>query len=148
MRSILSSWTIPTACWGLLAITVSGCGSSKTESDYVSPDETVQKALESALTSWQNGKSPGLVEGTSPTVQVVDGQWQSGQKLKSFEILGEDEAEGAPRWFVVKLTLASGQEQMVHYVIVGKESVWVYRDEDFNRATGMQSNPPLKRKGK
>jgi hypothetical protein len=100
------------------------------------------------LTAWQNGKPPGVLAGTSPPVQVVDAQWQSGQKLKSFEILGEDEAEGAPRWFAVKLTLASGQEQTVHYVIVGKESVWVYRDEDFSRTTGMESHPPLKRKRK
>ena len=145
MRILFSSWTVSMVCWGILAVTISGCG-SKSESDYIPSDETVQHALESALTAWQNGKAPGFLEGTSPPVQVVDGQWQSGQKLKSFEILGEDEAEGAPRWFAVKLILESGQEQNVHYVIVGQKSVVVFRDEDYNRTTGMESNPPLKRK--
>ena len=145
MRSIFSSWAIPMVCGGILAVIVCGCG-RKSESDYVSSDETVQHALESALTAWQNGKPPGVLEGTSLPVQVVDAQWQSGQKLKSFEILGEDEAAGAPRWFAVKLILESGQEQNVHYVVVGQKSVVVFRDEDYNRTTGMESNPPLKRK--
>jgi hypothetical protein len=147
MRSILSSCVIPMVCCGILAATVCGCG-GKSESDYVPSDETVQHALESALTAWKSGKSPGILEGTSPPVQVVDGQWQSGQKLKSFEILGEDEAEGAPRWFAVKLILESGQEQNIHYVVVGQKPVWVFRDEDYNRTNGMESNPPLKRKRK
>ena len=145
MRSIFSSWVMPMVCGGILAVMVSGCG-GKSESDYVPSDETVQHALESALTAWQNGKSPGFLPGTSPPVQVVDGQWQAGEKLKSFEILGEDEAEGAPRWFAVKLILESGQEQNVHYVVVGQKSVVVFRDEDYNRTTGMESNPPLKKK--
>ena len=147
MLRLFPPWRAALVCWSILAVTTSGCG-RKSESDYVSSDETVQHVLESALTAWQNGKPPGVLAGTSPPVQVVDAQWQSGQKLRSFEILGEDEAEGVPRWFRVKLNLASGQEEVVHYVIVGKESVWVYRDEDFNRATGMQINPPLKQKRK
>jgi hypothetical protein len=145
MRRIFSFWLIPMVCWGIPAVMVCGCG-GKSESDYVPSDETVQHALQSALIAWQNGKSPGILEGTSPPVQVVDAQWQSGEKLKSFEILGEDEAEGAPRWFAVKLILDSGKEQNVHYVVVGQKSVVVFRDEDYNRTTGMESNPPLKRK--
>ncbi len=132
----------------LLTCLVGGCGSNKSQTDFVPPDDVVEKALERALTAWQDGKPVGALPGSSPLIQVVDAQWQSGQKLKSFEILGEDEAEGVPRWYSVKLTLASGLTQSVHYVLVGKESIWIYRDEDFARATGMQANPPLKPKTK
>ena len=64
MRSIFSSWAILMVCGGILAVIVCGCG-RKSESDYVPSDETVQHALESALTAWQNGKPPGVLEGTS-----------------------------------------------------------------------------------
>jgi hypothetical protein len=148
MRFISENAMLQLALGWLLVCLVGGCGSNKTETDFVPPDDVVEKALETALRAWQDGKTPGALQGSSPPIQVVDAQWQSGQKLKSFEILGEDEAEGAPRWLSVKLTLDSGKEETVHYVLVGKESIWIYRDEDFARATGMQANPPLKPKTK
>jgi hypothetical protein len=129
----------------LLACLVGGCGGPKTDSDFIPPDDLVEKALLTALTAWQEGKTPGTIKGTSPPIQVVDAQWQSGQKLKSFEILGEEEVDGIPRWFSVRLTLDSG-DQTVRYVLVGKESIWVYREADFARATGMEANAPLKPK--
>jgi hypothetical protein len=148
MRAISWKPTFSLTCGLFFACLVGGCGGNKSVSDYVPPDDVVEKALATALTAWQEGKAPGTLQGTSPLIQVVDAQWQSGQKLKSFEILGEDEAEGVPRWFSVKLTLDSGKEQTVRYVLVGQKSMWVYRDEDFARATGMQANPPLKQKRK
>src|SRR5437660_269379 len=77
----------------LLACLVVGCGGAKTDSDFIPPDSLVEKALLTALTAWQEGKTPGTIKGTSPPIQVVDAQWQSGQKLKSFEILGEEEVD-------------------------------------------------------
>ena len=145
MRCIFS-WAFAAACGAIVTLSLSGC--KKSASDYISPDEVAQQAVESALRAWQEGKSPGILEGTKPPVQVVDGQWQSGQKLKNFEILGEEETEGAPRWFAVKLMLDPHQEQEVHYVVVGKGSVIVFRDEDYRRTVGMENNPPMKRKAK
>jgi len=39
--------------------------------------------------------------------------------------------------FLSKVTSPAGDVQTVRYVLVGKGQVWVYREEDLGRATGM-----------
>jgi hypothetical protein len=126
-----------------------GCSRNNSEADYETPDDTVQKALTAALTAWKDGKPPGAIEGASPPVQVVDSKWQNGDKLESFEILGEEDGpEGPSRVFSVKLTSPAGEVQTVRYVLVGKGHVWVYREEDFGRATGMEGGVYKKKRKK
>ena len=130
-------------CWGILVVFLVGC-SHKSLSDFETPDNVVQNALSTALTAWQNGQPPGKIEGASRPTQVIDSHWENGDKLKSFEILGEEEpaAEGPSRWFSVKLTRPDGQEETVRYVLVGKESIWIYREDDFARVAGMEGGFP------
>ena len=130
-------------CWGLVLVFLVGCW-HKSVSDFETPDSVVQSALSTTLTAWQDGKPPGKIEGASRPIQVIDSHWENGDKLKSFEILGEEEpaAEGPPRWFSVKLTRPDGQEETVRYVLVGKESIWIYREDDFARVAGMEGGFP------
>jgi hypothetical protein len=117
-----------------------GCSQHNSEADYETPDDTVQKSLTTALTAWKEGKPP---------IQVVDSKWLNGDKLESFEILGEEDGpEGPSRVFSVKLTAPGGEPQTVRYVLVGKGQVWIYREEDFGRATGMEGGVYKKKRKK
>ena len=66
-----------------------------------------------------------------PAVRVVDSKWTAGQKISKFQILDEDSGQG-PIFFSVRLTTKeTGKEQVVRYVVVGLDPLWVIRQEDF-----------------
>src|SRR5689334_5902309 len=93
----------------LLVLAGLGC-QERSYSKYVPAEDKARQALEAALSAWKGGKKFGPVEGASPAVQVVDSRWQSGHKLQSFEILGEEPGEG-PKVFSVRLTLQRQTKQ-------------------------------------
>src|SRR3954447_11747529 len=114
-----TAWTIAAV---LLLGLVAGCGG---DAGAYAPSETMARtALEAALAAWQDGRAPGPIAGTSPTVQAVDSQWQAGAKLAGAEIVGEEAGEG-PRQFTVRLTLKpKGQAKQARYVVYGREPIW------------------------
>src|SRR5205823_783095 len=130
---------------GLVLVLIVGC--HKTVADYETPDDVAQSALTAALTAWQNGQDPGKIQGSPTPIQVIDDRWKNGDKLKSFEILGEEEPaiSGPARWFSVKLVSPDGKEETVRYILVGKGSVWVYREDDYARIAGMEGGFPKKK---
>ena len=114
-----------------------GCSrQGKRSEDFTPPADNARKALESALNYWQSGNPPGTIPSTTPTVEVVDSKWQSGQKLKSYEILSE-ESGGEQRFFKVRLIPVQGQPQEVRYAVVGINPLWVYREDDYKKLSGM-----------
>ena len=130
--------TVAVAIGGTLLVLAAGCGSgTKSYDRYVPAAETARSSLQAALDAWKQGLKPGKITTVTPAVQVVDSVWQEGQKLGSYEILS-DEAGDGPRWFSVRLKLAgSGAEQVVRYAVVGRDPIWVYREADYKKATGM-----------
>ena len=123
----------PLLLCGLLAL--AGC--SRGTERYIPSEQASRQALEAALTAWQNGRPPGEVAGGPPAVRVVDSKWLAGQKISTFEILGEDSKQG-PTFFSVRLTpRGAGQEQVVRYVVVGRDPLWVYREDDYKTSAGM-----------
>jgi len=117
--------------------TVGGCSRHGTKTqDFTPPADKARQALESALNHWQNGNPHGAVPGTSPSVEVMDVKWRGGQKLKSYEILGEEPGT-EPRFFKVRLTPAQGPPVEVRYAVVGIDPLWVYREEDYKSLSGM-----------
>jgi hypothetical protein len=62
----------------------------------------------------------------------VDQQRRPGQRLHSFQLLAESEAEGCRR-FQVRLSLAGPDEiRLAAYYVFGEDPIWVYRTEDFD----------------
>jgi hypothetical protein len=123
-----------------LAGLIAGCGSGGS-SGNMPTTEKARQAIESALTAWQKGQPPGLIASASPPVQVVDLAWQAGQKLGGFSIVSVDDSEDVKK-FSVKLTMKQPPgERDVRYMVLGREPVWVYRDEDFARMLNMENNP-------
>ena len=123
---------------GLLAVALSGCrGANRSEFDVLPGADKARGALEKALTAWKNGEPCGKIQADSPAIQVVDKVWQAGGKLAAFEILKAEDKPG-PRWFSVKLTLVgSAEPQEVAYAVLGIDPLWVFREEDFKKTSGM-----------
>jgi hypothetical protein len=125
------------AALALALLTAAGC--SRGDARYTPSEDTARRALEAALDAWKGGQArPGPVEGTTPPVQVVDSRWRTGQRLAGYEVLGEEPSTGGPRVFSVRLTMqGKAPEATVRYYVVGKDPLWVFRDEDYQLPAGM-----------
>jgi len=119
------------------ALVAAGCGENASHDKFIPREATARKALETALTSWQKGQKPGTIESDDVPIEVMDSKWRAGQKLARFEILKEEPGQG-PRWFSVKLVMQKpAGEQTVRYVVLGNSPLWVYREEDYKKTSGM-----------
>ncbi len=123
------------ATCALVCLTCIGC-SEKTVESYRPKAEQSRPAIEAALNAWKSGQKPGKIELDEGSVQVQDGNWQSGKKLKAFELLEEIPGE-TPR-FKARLTLEGTAGPMeVEYVVVGTEGdYWVMSKKDFDALEG------------
>jgi len=123
-------------CGATLAL-VPGCGSPT--SAYTSNAASAREALESALATWQKGGKADQLATASPQVHVVDSQWQGGQVLEGYEILEEKagQAETEKRYAVLLKLKKPAGEKRVEYIIVGREPLWVFRDDDYAKAGNM-----------
>jgi len=132
LKEVQSPWLLAGALAGSCFF---GCGKSSLD-QYVPAEGPARKALEAALTHWREGHSPGTVTSISPAVEVVDSQWNTGQKLAGFQVVNQESGDGV-WWFTVRLTLGdSEKEQEVRYAVVGKVSLWVFREEDYEKLSG------------
>jgi hypothetical protein len=108
---------------------------------YTPEADVARKSLEAALTAWRDGRPIGSIEDSSPPVRVVDSSWRSGEKLESFEVLGEEDVDGRKE-FSVRLTMKEPRgEKEARYIAHGRDPIWVYRGEDFARAMDMDHQP-------
>jgi hypothetical protein len=99
---------------------------------YVPSEAIAREALVSALDAWRRGDSPERVDSGSRDVQVADTHRQPGQTLADYEILGETAMDGGRR-YAVRLRLESpAAVQKAHYVVLGIDPVWVFRQEDYD----------------
>lgn len=132
MRTRPLSWVV----WGLIcAMALAGCSGSG-ERQFAPPETTARRALETALNAWKDGRGkPGKLSPGDVAIEVADALWFSGQKLKAYEIVSEH-WDGGPRWFAVKLTLATG-EQTVKYAVMGKDPIWVFTEGEYKKLSAM-----------
>jgi hypothetical protein len=121
----------------LSLVVCAGCW-ARGNDKYIPSEDKARQALEATLNAWRDGKKPGAIDGAPVAVQAVDTKWLAGQQLASYEIVGEEANEG-PRAFSVKLTMKkpAGKRLTVRYLVVGKEPLWVYREDDYKAPAGM-----------
>ncbi len=112
-----------------------GCGGPP-EKKYIPKADLARGALEAALEHWKSGEKHGPVEDFEVPIDVFDARWQNGKKIESYEILDEIPSDG-PKIFLVKMKLDEDQEEKeVKYFIVGKNPLLVFREQDYNKASG------------
>jgi hypothetical protein len=119
----------------LVAIVVCGCNSDPT-AEYIPKSDAARTALETALNDWKSGAPHGPITSSKPALNVFDARWQAGERLEKFEILEELPGKDRPE-FKVRLQLAKKPEETLTYIIVGIDPLLIYRDADYERASGM-----------
>jgi hypothetical protein len=90
-------------------------------------------ALEKSLGRWRDSLESEAREFKPLEVVFVDQQRQPGQRLRAFTVLGDFELESC-RCFKVRLDLTEPEESILAvYYVFGRDPMWVYRAEDFDR---------------
>ncbi len=124
-----------------LLLAVAGCGTRTIDALPATTD--ARGALETALKAWRDGAKPGTLSGTEPVIQVMDTPWSLGDRLKSFEILGEDRS-AAELKFSVRLDLEKpAKVEEANYYVLGRGPVMIFREEDYLRNINMDDDPRL-----
>lgn len=117
-----------------------GCGSGGSSvSSFQPTGQSAKDALTKALDAWKSGREkPGTIESSKPAIQVQDQVWDSGRKLKDFQIGEEKPTADGPTRFAVKLTFDGAlATEDAEYVVFGKDPLWVCRDKDYQKMTGL-----------
>jgi hypothetical protein len=111
---------LPSLVGALCALAVSisaGCsGGLNAPVDAGKARETLRAALE----SWKNGDKLDALQGSSPPIYVIDMEWQSGAKLKDYQIVSDGEEKDAHLFCPVKLTVlgAGGRETKSEVIFI------------------------------
>jgi len=114
-----------------------GCSKADVK-DYVPADALARKSLETALDAWKAGKPPDAIGAAEPAISAQDTLWQSGKKLQQYEIVGPEKGDDQNLRFRVRLTLAGETApKEVVYVVLGKDPIWVFSEEDYGKTSGM-----------
>jgi hypothetical protein len=122
----------------LLSICSAGCSQTGDIKDYIPPEEQARGALTTALDAWKAGKAPDQIGAAKPAINAQDKQWSDGKKLTAYEIVGPTTGEDQNRRFTVKLTLeGAAAPQETTYIVVGKDPLWVFSGESYQRMSGM-----------
>ena len=123
----------------LVSISFIGCGGGGGSVSSFHPKVSVAKqALTAALEAWKSGQAkPGTIANQKPGIEVQDSVWDSGRKLKGFQIGDEQPAADGPPRFSVELTFdGEPATEKADYVVVGKDPLWVMRENDFQKMSG------------
>ena len=118
-----------------LSLLAVGCHKADVK-DYIPPEEAARKALTTALDAWKEGKTPDQVGAANPKIEVQDKQWSGGKKLSGYEIVGPTTGPDQNARFQVKLTFPDAAQEMT-YVVLGKDPIWVFSEESYQRTSGM-----------
>ena len=136
-RAILAVWI---AALLFCAAAAPGCNSRKV-ADYTPSEDLCRQALSAALDAWKRGEPPGLIEGT-PTIQVGDTLRLPGQKLESYEIIGQVAGDQG-RQFAVRVVFNNpAAEKKINFLLVGIDPIWVFRQDEYDMVTHWEHKMP------
>lgn len=136
-QASVGSVTAPTRWLGLAALLMAsaGCGGPADPPRFLPSTEEARAALQTVLSAWRDAPRPVPGSLDTPTIRFVDRQRRPGQALREFRILGQRSEENT-RQFTVRLTLEPADDestQVVRYNVFGKDPIWVFRLEDYER---------------
>lgn len=120
----------------VLLVAASGCESSPSPApELVAPDlAAANAALVAALDAWKAGKlTSGVLVGSNPAVGVVDAT-RGDRRLLGYEVVGPLLVVDKARPFAVRLDIDAPRETVTaRYLVLGRDPLWVFRQEDFDR---------------
>ncbi len=114
---------------------------------YIPSPEAARTGVNRLMEGWLKGLSPGESGSTRPEVHFVDQTRRADQKLARYEILGEVPVENA-RAFAVRVTYNGTDEpEILRFVAIGVDPMWIFRREDYDTLWSHQEEPPADRAG-
>ncbi len=123
-------------CWLAIAWVAAGCqpapsGPAELEAPGLEPARAV---LIASLDAWKAGRrTSGVVTGSNPAVGVVDAA-RADRPLLEYEVVGPLMVADKSRPFAVRLVLDEPREEVsTRYLVIGRDPLWVYRQDDFER---------------
>ncbi len=116
-------------------ISLAGCGTG--EEKYIPTETTAREAVNAALTAWKSDQAHGTVKTFAVPIDTFDARWQAGKKLETFEFVREEQSDGHRKFVVnMKLTDDKAAEEVI-YLVVGNDPLLVFRQQDYDKASGM-----------
>ncbi len=126
----------PVLSWLAMAAIATGCDPARREAvDLAPPDlASSEAALVASLDAWKaDRRASGVLIGSKPSIGVVDST-RTARPLLGYEILGPLMVVEKSRPFAVRLSLDAPRETVAtRYLVVGRDPLWVFRQEDFER---------------
>lgn len=119
-----------------LAMAIIGCGANS-EKKYIPSTTAARDALDATLAAWKSGAPYGPIQSGKTPVNVFEGRWQAGKKLESFEVLREEPSEGPKKFVVSTKLIGEAKPTEIAYLVVGKDPLLVFREDDFLKASGV-----------
>ena len=123
-------------CWLAVASIPAGCDAARRgPADLAPPDPApARAALVAALDAWKGDRrASGVLIGSRPAIGVVDSM-RTDRPLLDYEIVGPLMVVEKSRPFAVRLVLDAPRETVAtRYLVMGRDPLWVFRQEDFDR---------------
>jgi hypothetical protein len=120
----------------ILAVVLNGCDAPTPaeRTDVFRPEaDLAEAALKASLQAWREGRVGGPASALSRKVEVSDSYRSAGRPLKAYQVLGAVGSDEI-RSFAVRLSFENPPEdEVVRYVVIGNDPLWVFRQEDFER---------------
>ena len=91
-----------------------------------------KQAVTAALDAWVRGEPNAPLRESQPKIEFIDAHFRDGQKLQSYEFVGEVPDQGVRRFEVVLHFADGSKPETTQYVVVGIDPLWVYRKQDFD----------------
>lgn len=132
-----------------LSAASSGCDAAARNSfeRFIPSPEAARAGVSLAMEGWLKNLSPEASGSSNPQIHVVDQTRRPDQRLAGYEILGEASAENA-REFTVRVRYDGADEpEIVRFVAVGVEPMWVFRREDYDTIWMHKEEAPADRAG-
>jgi hypothetical protein len=126
----------PALRWLVVAFMAIACGRSKHDAVELGPPdlESSKAALVASLNAWKaDQRASGVMIGSAPSIGIVDAM-RTERRLLDYKVLGPLMVVEKGRPFAVQLILDAPRETIAaRYVVLGRDPLWVYRQEDFDR---------------
>lgn len=133
----------------VLGAVFTGCHEepSRAVERYIPPSESARAGVRRAMEGWLQGLAPDASGSVRPEIHVVDQTRRADQRLSHYEILGEAPAENA-RAFAVRVKYDGADEtEIVWFLAVGDDPMWIFRREDYETLWSHQMEPQSDRVG-
>jgi hypothetical protein len=109
-----------------------GCDSSSSGPPGLNQG-VANSSLTAALDAWKQGQTPESLQQGSPSIIVVEPQWNAGAKLVSYQVLEPSTSDGSNLHVPVELELEDGagvkSKLKVQYTVGTSPKITVFAEE-------------------